>query len=255
MPAGPGSGRRAPCPGGPARAATWPGCGRSCPATGCAGSTGGSRGRTGELHVTATYSDRDAEVLLLLDSVQDRRPGAGVVAGRRRTGGGRDRGALPAGRRPGRPGRPRQPAAPRPAPQRPQPPRTAPGRTDGRSAAAGPARRPGGDGRGGRAQLARTRWSWCSPRSPTRTRWPRSRRWPGPAGSWSRSTRCRPTCTRTGAATGRRWPPGSGGCDRWPTCGRLRELGVPVVAWGGAGRLDQVLRDVTRLARAARTAR
>src|SRR6185503_21129303 len=28
-------------------------------------------GRTGELHVTATYSDRDTEVLLMLDSTQD----------------------------------------------------------------------------------------------------------------------------------------------------------------------------------------
>jgi uncharacterized protein (DUF58 family) len=36
---------------------------------------------------------------------------------------------------------------------------------------------------------------------------------------------------------------------------RLAELGVPVVTWGGAGSLDQVLRDVTRTARAARAAR
>ncbi len=37
----------------------------------------------------------------------------------------------------------------------------------------------------------------------------------------------------------------------WPAA----EQGVPVVAWGGAGSLDQVLRDATRAARAARTAR
>jgi len=36
---------------------------------------------------------------------------------------------------------------------------------------------------------------------------------------------------------------------------RLAELGVPVVTWGGAGSLDQVLRDVTRTARAARATR
>jgi hypothetical protein len=36
---------------------------------------------------------------------------------------------------------------------------------------------------------------------------------------------------------------------------RLAELGVPVVAWGGAGSLDQVLRDATRAARAARAVR
>jgi uncharacterized protein (DUF58 family) len=33
---------------------------------------------------------------------------------------------------------------------------------------------------------------------------------------------------------------------------RLAELGIPVVPWGGAGSLDQVLRDATRAARAAR---
>jgi uncharacterized protein (DUF58 family) len=36
---------------------------------------------------------------------------------------------------------------------------------------------------------------------------------------------------------------------------RLAELGVPVVGWGGAGSLDQVLRDATRAARAARAVR
>jgi hypothetical protein len=34
--------------------------------------------------------------------------------------------------------------------------------------------------------------------------------------------------------------------------GQLREAGVPVVAWAGAGSLDQVLRDVTRMAAAPR---
>jgi uncharacterized protein (DUF58 family) len=34
--------------------------------------------------------------------------------------------------------------------------------------------------------------------------------------------------------------------------GQLREVGVPVVAWSGAGSLDQVLRDVSRMAAAPR---
>ncbi|HYN96491.1 MAG TPA: DUF58 domain-containing protein, partial [Pilimelia sp.] len=38
------------------------------------------------------------------------------------------------------------------------------------------------------------------------------------------------------------------------TVGQLREHGVPVVAWAGAGSLDQVLRDVARLASAPRVA-
>jgi uncharacterized protein (DUF58 family) len=36
--------------------------------------------------------------------------------------------------------------------------------------------------------------------------------------------------------------------ERANTIGQLREHGVPVVTWGGAGSLDQVLRDVSRLA-------
>jgi uncharacterized protein (DUF58 family) len=36
--------------------------------------------------------------------------------------------------------------------------------------------------------------------------------------------------------------------ERENTIGQLREHGVPVVAWAGAGSLDQVLRDVSRLA-------
>ena len=38
--------------------------------------------------------------------------------------------------------------------------------------------------------------------------------------------------------------------DRDNTIGQLREHGVPVVAWAGAGSLDLVLRDVARLASA-----
>ncbi|MFV2019852.1 DUF58 domain-containing protein [Micromonospora sp. LOL_023] len=38
--------------------------------------------------------------------------------------------------------------------------------------------------------------------------------------------------------------------DRDNTIGQLREHGVPVVTWAGAGSLDQVLRDVSRLASA-----
>jgi hypothetical protein len=40
--------------------------------------------------------------------------------------------------------------------------------------------------------------------------------------------------------------------DRENTIGQLREHGVPVVVWAGAGSLDQVLSDVTRLAGAPR---
>ncbi len=38
--------------------------------------------------------------------------------------------------------------------------------------------------------------------------------------------------------------------DRENMIGRLREHGVPVVAWAGAGSLDLVLRDVARMASA-----
>ena len=73
--------------------------------------------------------------------------------------------------------------------------------------------------------------------------------WPGPAGSWWPSTPCRPI-----------WPPaGRPGpwhevayrlwrLERENIIGQLREHGVPVVRWAGAGSLDQVLRDVARLA-------
>lgn len=43
--------------------------------------------------------------------------------------------------------------------------------------------------------------------------------------------------------------------DRENRVGRLGELGVPVVPWRGAGSLDQVLRDVSRAARAPRVLR
>jgi hypothetical protein len=36
--------------------------------------------------------------------------------------------------------------------------------------------------------------------------------------------------------------------ERDNTIGQLREHGVPVVTWAGAGSLDLVLRDVARLA-------
>lgn len=41
--------------------------------------------------------------------------------------------------------------------------------------------------------------------------------------------------------------------DRDNTIGQLREHGVPVVAWAGAGSLDEVLRGVSRMAGGART--
>jgi hypothetical protein len=37
--------------------------------------------------------------------------------------------------------------------------------------------------------------------------------------------------------------------------GRLAELGLPVVAWRGAGTLDEVLRDVSRAAAAPKALR
>jgi uncharacterized protein (DUF58 family) len=43
--------------------------------------------------------------------------------------------------------------------------------------------------------------------------------------------------------------------DRASDLARLAELGLPVVQWRGAGSLDQVLRDVSRAARAARLPR
>jgi uncharacterized protein (DUF58 family) len=43
--------------------------------------------------------------------------------------------------------------------------------------------------------------------------------------------------------------------ERDNTIGQLREHGVPVVRWAGAGSLDQVLRDVSRMAGAARIGR
>lgn len=43
--------------------------------------------------------------------------------------------------------------------------------------------------------------------------------------------------------------------ERENTVGVLREAGVPVVPWAGAGSLDQVLRDVTRMAAAPRAVR
>jgi uncharacterized protein (DUF58 family) len=43
--------------------------------------------------------------------------------------------------------------------------------------------------------------------------------------------------------------------ERENTIGQLREVGVPVVAWAGAGSLDDVLRDVIRMAAAPRVVR
>ncbi|HEY9389312.1 MAG TPA: DUF58 domain-containing protein, partial [Mycobacteriales bacterium] len=43
--------------------------------------------------------------------------------------------------------------------------------------------------------------------------------------------------------------------DRENGVGRLAEMGVPVVPWRGSGSLDEVLRDVSRAARAPRVAR
>jgi hypothetical protein len=43
--------------------------------------------------------------------------------------------------------------------------------------------------------------------------------------------------------------------ERENTIGLLREVGVPVVAWAGAGSLDEVLRDVIRMSAAPRMVR
>ena len=61
---------------------------------------------------------------------------------------------------------------------------------------------------------------------------------------------------RAAAITGTRWAPLAQRLwmlERENLIGQLREHGVPVVAWGGAGSLDEVLRGVARGAR-ARTA-
>jgi hypothetical protein len=43
--------------------------------------------------------------------------------------------------------------------------------------------------------------------------------------------------------------------ERDNTIGTLREAGVPVTTWAGTGSLDEVLRDLTRMAAAPRIAR
>jgi uncharacterized protein (DUF58 family) len=54
--------------------------------------------------------------------------------------------------------------------------------------------------------------------------------------------------TEWGAVSARLWR-----LERENTIGQLREHGVPVVAWAGAGSLDEVLRGVSRMAGAPRT--
>ena len=173
----------------------------------------------------------------------------GVGAGHHGAGGRRDRRALPAPRRPGRRCWSTAPAARRlrPASGRRQYLTVLEWLLDVRADAV---RRTSRTTRSSaRSCSPRTRWWWCSPRCWTRGRRRCSPGWPGPAGSWSRSTRCRPTLAAAeGAARGptvahRLWR-----LERENMIGQLREHGVPVVAWAGAGSLDQVLRDVARLA-------
>ena len=192
-------------------------------------------GRTGELHVTATYSDRDAEVLLLLDSAQDlgRAPESSLDIGVRAAAAIAEH-YLRAGDRVG--------LVDLGSPQRRVPPRN--GRShlvrlldvllDARPAP-GPRAVTRRRAEAARAQLAARAGRAAQPADPPgRAGGGRDGR-PVRAGRWWRSTRCRRTCGRTGAASGRSWRSGSGGCAATADLDRLAELGVPVVAWGGAG--------------------
>ena len=244
-------------PAGPARAASWPGYGRSRPGTGCAASTGGCRCGPGDLHVA-------------LDPV---RPGRRGAAAARRA---RPRPAAPAGcggsasvldttvraaaaiaehylHRGDRVSLLEYGADGPPAAPGHRPP-AVPDRPGVAARRARRARRPSPyDARLRRAPaspsdaLVVVLTPLVDPRSADMlARLTRSGRFvvavdtlpadAGPAAS---------------AASGRRWPPAVAAGAGEHASGQLREHGVPVVAWAGAGSLDLVLRDVARLASGA----
>lgn len=210
-------------------------------------------GRTGDLHVTATYSDRDTEVLLVLDAEQDlgRAPDSSLDTGVRAAGAiaehylrAGDRVALVDLARPGR-------AVP---------------------------------GRNGRSHLVRLLDVLMDARAGRGGQPPGVAEVTGLAAADALVVLLSPlataaslTAVATLARSGRSvivvdtLPPGVRADPRagdWSELAfrlwrlrrdgdldRLRELGVPVVPWVGAGSLDAVLRDATRAARAATVSR
>ena len=191
--------------------------------------------RTGALHVTSTWSDRDTQVLLLLDTEYDIGEsegidGAGEQPRHRRAGGGGDRRALPARRRPGQVidlGR------------RVRDVRPGSGRRHLRrvlevlvaaEAGAEPPRRagahPAADRRGARRRaVAARRPPRARPRSPTSC---------STATPWSSSTRC-PTTPSARQSPWRALATRLRALERPAEIDRLGELGVPVVPWRGRG--------------------
>jgi uncharacterized protein (DUF58 family) len=207
-------------------------------------------GRTGELHVTATYSDRDTEVLLVLDSAQDlgRLPDSSLDIGVRaaasiaehylRAG---DRVGLvdlgsPQRRVPSRNGRNHlvrlldvlMDAHPRPDQRGAGRPTDAAtfGSPDALVVLLSPLTNP--------AALAAVAGVARSGRSVVAVDTLPPELHPDQRSDWT------PLAFRI-------WR-----LRRGADLDRLAELGVPVVAWGGAGSLDAVLRDARRAARAAR---
>jgi uncharacterized protein (DUF58 family) len=208
-------------------------------------------GRTGDLHVTATYSDRDTEVLLVLDAEHDlgRAPDSSLDTGVRAAGAiaehylrAGDRVALVDLARPGR-------AVP---------------------------------GRNGRSHLVRLLDVLMDARPGRGGQAPSAAEVTGLAAADALVVLLSPLATTaslaavaTLARSGRSvivvdTLPAGVRADRsdWSELAfrlwrlrrdgdldRLRELGVPVVPWVGAGSLDAVLRDATRAARAATAAR
>jgi uncharacterized protein (DUF58 family) len=210
-------------------------------------------GRTGELHVTATYSDRDTEVLLMLDSTQDlgRAPESCLDVGVRAAAAIAEH-YLRAGDRVGLIdlGNPQRRVPPRNGrshlvrlldvlmdarPHRDQRPDPATAEAAALSAAhalvvlLSPLTHP--------AALAAVAAVARSGRSVVAVDTLPADLHPDRHSDWS-------------DLAFRIWR-----LRRSADLDRLAELGVPVVTWGGAGSLDQVLRDVTRTARAARAAR
>ena len=210
-------------------------------------------GRTGDLHVTSTYSDRDTEVLLILDAEHDlgRAPDSSLDTGVRAGGAiaehylrAGDRVALVDLARPGR---------------------AVPGR-NGRShlvrlldvlmdARAGRGGHPPGvaevTGLAAADALVMLLSPLATPTSLTAVATlARSGRSVIVVDTLPAGVRADPRAGDWSELAFRLWR-----LRREGDLDRLRELGVPVVPWVGAGSLDAVLRDATRAARAATVSR